>query len=87
MAKPEQGTLSRGNSAAERLDAVENAMWHIAEAMEYLKGFTELSDEFDACDEMYDTLMSDYSALEVESAGEYTETVAELTRDYYRDVM
>ena len=87
MEKPKQVTLSRGSSAAERLDAVENALWHVQEAMEYLKGFEEYTDQFNACADLYDDLMAEYSELEREAAGEYTEMVAELTREYYRDAL
>ena len=87
MSKPSKIPLSYNNSAADRLEAVDNALWHIGEAMEALLGLGEYSDTYDTLEELHDALEPEYAQLEIDSAGEYTEYIVELVRDYYRSAL
>ena len=77
-----------GPSAATRLDAVENALFCIRDAMEWLK---ECGNDYeDACntlDDLQEELEAEQRQLEIDAAGEHNEMIAELTREYYRSVL
>lgn len=79
--------VSYGASAAERLEAVENAMYYISDAMDFLRGFGEYEDAFNTLDDLYGELESTYADLDREAAGDHAEMLSELTREYYRDVL
>lgn len=85
--KPVQTKITRDNSNDDLLDALDNARWHIREAMDELRGFDELSDWFDALDDIDDEMQPMYEQCEQVAANEYAEEMDGLRRQYYRSVI
>ena len=71
----------------EKLEAVENALFEIREAMSSLRGIEEYKDTLDSLKDIESNLEDEQSELERAAAGEYIEYMHEMTRDYYRSVM
>ena len=87
MGKPQQTKVTYNNSPSERLDVVENAMFQIEEAMEWLMGYGEYEDAFNTLDDLYDELESEYRVLEIHAAAEQHEEMRRLWKDYNRSVL
>ena len=87
MEKPKQTKVTYNNSPSQRYDVVENALFQIAEAMEWLMGYGEYEDAFNMLDDLYDELHSEYEELEIHAAAEYHEEMRRLREDYYRSVL
>ena len=79
--------ITYGNDVGDILTAIENAISAIEDAQEELRGLGEVEDDFNAlCDVVYE-LTEKKDKYEGYMSGEYQAQIAEMTRDYYREVM
>lgn len=87
MDKPRQTKVTYDNNPGDRLNVIENTLYHIAEAMDWLRGYGEYEDAFDTLDDLFGELESEYADLEGYAIAEYNADIAMLTHDYYRSVL
>lgn len=87
MDKPVQTQVTGGNSTDNLLEALENAMYSIRDAMDELKGYAELQDFFNTLDALHDEMQPVFEQYQRDVETAQAEVVAELTREYYRSVM
>lgn len=88
MSKPTQSRhLSQYSDNGELLEALQEALFHVGEAMEELKGYAELTDFFDALDDLHDDMYSMFEEVETNISVERAEMLREQERDYYRGLM
>lgn len=87
MDKPVQTQVTDGNSADNLLEALENALYSIRDAMDELKGYAELQDFFNTLDDLHDEMQPAYDQYLRGAETAQAELVAELTREYYRSVI
>lgn len=87
MDKPVQTQVTGGNSSDILLDAMENAMFSIRDAMDELKGYAELQDFFNTLDALHDEMQPVFDQYLRDAETAQAEMVAELTREYYRSVI
>lgn len=71
-------------SHADRLDAVNEAIWHVKEAMEELDG-TEYEDWINALGDIHTEMEREQDELESYMTGEHRQMLAELSREYYKE--
>ena len=86
-AKPKQTRINNNSDPADLHEALDEAMYYIREAMENIKGYGELEDQFSTLSEMHDEMFAMYEECEVNINAAYSDMVREMTRDYYRSVM
>lgn len=85
--KPVQTRVTMDNSNDDLLIAVNEAKWHISEAMDELRGFGEYEEWFDALSDMYDEMDAEQDKRESYATGEEQAVLAEMRRDYERDLL
>lgn len=73
-------------SHADRLDAVNEAIWHVKEAMEELEG-TEYEDWINALGDIHTEMEREQDELESYMTGEHRQMLADLNREYERDLL
>lgn len=71
-------------SHADRLDAVNEAIWHVKEAMEELEG-TEYEDWLNTLGDIHTEMEREQDMLESYMTGEHQAMLAELSREYYKE--
>lgn len=76
-----------GNDVGDILTAIDNAISAIEEAQEELRGLGEVQDDFNALCDVVDELTIKKDEYEGYMSGEYQAQLAEIARDYYREVM
>ena len=79
--------ITYGNDVGDILTAIENAISAIEDAQEELRGLGEVEDDFNALCDVVDELTEKKDKYEGYMSGEYQAQIAEMTRDYYREVM
>ena len=87
ISKVEQAGLTYDHSNDDKLTAVNEAIWHINEAMDELRGMGEYEDWFGQLSDMYDAMEAEQDDLESYQSGEYQAMIAEQRRDYERDLL
>lgn len=88
MSKPVQSRhLSEHSDNGELREALEEALFQVGEAMEALKGYSELKDFFDALDDLHDDMYLKFEEVETNISVERAEMLREQERDYYRGVL
>lgn len=86
--KPEQKKkISQHTDWSDLHESLDSAMFYIREAMEEMKGYYELQDQFRDLSDMHDELFAIYEEAETNINAEYADMVREMTKDYYRSVM
>lgn len=73
------------NSNDTLLTAVDEAMWHVKEAMDELRGLGEYKEWFDALEDMYGGMETEKLRLDDYFTGEYQQMIADLTREWERE--
>lgn len=76
-----------GNDVGDILIAIDNAISAIEDAQEELRGMGEVQDDFEALCDVVDELTEKKAKYEDYMSGEYQAQIAEMARDYYREVM
>lgn len=76
-----------GNDVGDVLIAIDNAISAIEDAQEELRGMGEVEDDFNALCDVVDELTEKKAKYEGYMSGEYQEQLAEMAREYYREVM
>lgn len=79
--------ITWGNDVGDILTAIENAQSAITDALDELRGIGELMDVFGMIEDAQDELEKLKDKNESYMSGEYQQQLAEMTRDYYREVM
>ena len=88
MTKPTQSKhLSIHSDNGDLHEALDMAMFQVREAMDSLKGYSELTDFFNALDDLHDDMYAMFEEVETNIRVEYAEMVREMERDYYRSVL
>lgn len=76
-----------GNDVGDVLVAIDNAISAIEDAQEELRGMGEVEDDFNALCDVVDELTEKKATYEDYMSGEYQAQIAEMAREYYREVM
>ena len=76
-----------GNDVGDILIAIENAISAIEDAQEELRGMGEVQDDFEALCDVVDELTDKKAKYEDCMSGEYQAQLAEMAREYYREVL
>ena len=87
MKKPIQSRVTNDNDYGDLREALDEATWHICEAMGAIKGYGELDGWFTELDAMLDEMIAELENVETQLRVEQEELVREMTRDYYRSVI
>lgn len=87
MKKPIQSRVTNDNDYGDLREALDEATYHICEAMGAIKGYGELADWFNELDTMFDEMYAELENVETQIRVEHEELVREMTRDYYKAVM
>lgn len=86
--KPKQTkVITQHSDNGDLHEALDEAMFHIREAMEEVKGYGELVDMFSTLSDIHDEMYAMYEECETNLRVEYAEMVREMERDYYRGLM
>ena len=87
MDKPTQSKKPYVANNDDLLSASEEALYHISEAMDYLRGLWERGEIFTILDDAFDKLEEKYNEYEAACAEEDREELENLNREYYRSVL
>lgn len=87
MKKPIQSRVTNDNDYGDLREALDEATYHIREAMSAIKGYGELADWFTELDVIHDEMFAELENVETQIRVEHEELVREMTRDYYRSVI
>ena len=88
MTKPTQSKYPQIHSDNGDLRyALDEAMFHVQEAMEELKGYSELADFFDTLNDLHDDMYKMFEEVETNISVERAEMIREQERDYYRGLL
>lgn len=85
--KPVQTRVAYDNDNDSLLTAVSEAMWHVGEAMDELRGFGEYEDWFNTMSDMYDEMEREKDERESYASGEEQAVQAEIWRDREHDLL
>ena len=87
MDKPRQTSKPINADNDELLNASEEALYYISEAMDYLRGLWELDEIFNALGDAFDKLAEKNNEYNATVAEEDRKEIETLTREYYRSVL
>lgn len=82
-----QTRVTFGSSNDDLLTAVSEAIWHVNEAMDELRGHGEYEEWFNTLDDLYSEMEEEQDMRENYATGEYEQEMADLRRDYERDLL
>lgn len=85
--KPKQIRIAKCSDPAELMEAVEDAMYHIREAMDSVKGYGETEDTFAALSDLHDDLYAVYEDCEVNVAAAHADMLRDMEREYRMGVL
>lgn len=85
MDRVRQTNVTYNNDNDSLLTAVQEAIYHVNEAMDELRGFGEYEEWFNTLDDLYDEMEKEQDERECQASADYQAEIADLNRDYERE--